>query len=191
MNKYEGVLGKMRADKMTRYQISMGLAFDEEGDMRKLSKLASEGWLLQSFASLGYRLRRDQPQQLIYCVDYRELPAGEREQYLELFEASGWKPVCSHSSMHVFSAKPGTKPIYTDKSTMRSKYTGITKACGWVLGISGALALGLGLLSSQVSDKVNPSMEYLLMMISALAIGTAVAAGMTFAAFRFRLHRLR
>lgn len=47
--------------KNTKYVTSGGLAFTEKGDMQKLSKYAKRGWLLESFAPLGYKLRKEIP----------------------------------------------------------------------------------------------------------------------------------
>jgi hypothetical protein len=108
--------------KSKRYTISGGLAFTEQGDMDKLSRLAAKGWLLESFAFLGYTLRKGEPRQLTYCVDYNNVSPGELGNYIELFEASGWTRICSSGHFHIFSAAPGTKPIYTDNETRLEKY---------------------------------------------------------------------
>ena len=40
-----------------------GFAFSEEKDMKKLSKLAKKGWILDSFKNLSYQLKKSKPQQ--------------------------------------------------------------------------------------------------------------------------------
>ncbi|MDI3411344.1 hypothetical protein QKW52_18370 [Bacillus sonorensis] len=44
--------------KQRKYIMSDGLAFSEEKDMKKLSDMASKGWVLDSFAFMGYRLKK-------------------------------------------------------------------------------------------------------------------------------------
>lgn len=112
----------MSKSKTTRYLPSWGLAFAERYEMEKLSGLAEEGWMLDSFAFLGYRLCKGKSEKLIYSLDYQVLPLAEQEEYFKIFEAGGWTHVCSQGSIHVFSAKPGTQPIYSDRNTMHEKY---------------------------------------------------------------------
>lgn len=104
----------------TKYIPSGGLAFAEEKDLRKLSEYAKEGWLLEDFAMLGYKLKKDEPRNIEYQIDYQK---GVDEDYFTYFEASGWSHVCSAGDeIHVFSAPEGTKPIYSDKDNIIEKY---------------------------------------------------------------------
>ncbi|MBT2624861.1 DUF2812 domain-containing protein [Bacillus sp. ISL-32] len=108
--------------KQKKYMMSEGLAFSEEKDMKKLSDMASKGWMLDSFAFMGYKLRKAAPQNVTYSIDYRDIGEESLAEYTEMFEAAGWERVCSSQGMHIFSAEPGTSPIYSDQSTMREKY---------------------------------------------------------------------
>ncbi|MGE9754398.1 DUF2812 domain-containing protein [Bacillus inaquosorum] len=108
--------------KQKKYMMSEGLAFSEEKDMKRLSDMASKGWVLDSFAFMGYKLRKAEPRKLIYSIDYHDVEKESLEEYTEMFEAAGWEHVCSSHGMHIFSAEPGTSPIYSDQSTMREKY---------------------------------------------------------------------
>ncbi|HWT77099.1 MAG TPA: DUF2812 domain-containing protein [Mobilitalea sp.] len=103
-----------------KYVLSGGLAFSEDKDLRKLEKYASEGWILERFAFLGYHLRNSEPIKLQYSLDY-QLHADK--EYFNLFEEAGWSHVCSAGSeIHIFSAQLGTKPIYSDITTIYDKY---------------------------------------------------------------------
>lgn len=104
-----------------RYLINMGLAFDEERAMTKLSKMAKEGWILEEMSLLRYKLVKREPIELVYSMDYKQLDKNENE-YFELFKSSGWKHMCSYGPFHFFSASPNTVPIYTDKESYLSKY---------------------------------------------------------------------
>ncbi|WIG46833.1 DUF2812 domain-containing protein [Bacillus halotolerans] len=108
--------------KQKKYMMSDGLAFSEEKDMKKLSDMASKGWVLDSFAVMGYKLRKAEPRKLIYSIDYHDVGEESLAEYTEMFEAAGWERVCSSQGMHIFSAEPGTSPIYSDQSTLREKY---------------------------------------------------------------------
>ncbi|NTU25715.1 DUF2812 domain-containing protein [Bacillus tequilensis] len=108
--------------KQKKYMMSEGLAFSEEKDMKRLNDMASKGWVLESFAFMGYKLRKAEPLKLIYSIDYHDVGEESFAEYIEIFEAGGWEHVCSSQGMHIFSADPGTSPIYSDQFTMREKY---------------------------------------------------------------------
>ncbi|WP_077304479.1 DUF2812 domain-containing protein [Terribacillus halophilus] len=104
-----------------KYMSSGGLAFSEKQDMRKLSKQAAKGWHLQDFAFMGYRLVRGEPKQVQYMIDYRTLDAAEEQEYIGMFEESGWTLVCTSYGMYIFEASIDTSPIYTDADTKQDK----------------------------------------------------------------------
>ncbi len=79
--------------KQKKYMMSEGLAFSEEKDMKKLSDMASKGWVLDSFAFMGYKLRKAEPQNLIYSIDYHDVGEESLAEYTEMFEAAGWERV--------------------------------------------------------------------------------------------------
>lgn len=86
-------------------------------------KMAKKGWLFYSFSNLGYKFKRGEPSDLIYCMDTLRVKGEDKEQYFGLFEESGWTHVSSvGDSIHFFLAPVGTKPIYTDRSTLIEKY---------------------------------------------------------------------
>jgi len=104
----------------TKYVSSGGVAFSESKDMKKLSKYAKNGWLLESFAPFGYKLRKGESKNIEYSLDYRE---EADDDYFAYFEEAGWSHVCSlGNQIHMFNAPSGTTPIYTDKLTTVEKY---------------------------------------------------------------------
>ncbi|MGN1385623.1 MAG: DUF2812 domain-containing protein [Bacillus sp. (in: firmicutes)] len=106
-----------------KYVANMGLAFDEKRILKKLSKLAKEGWILDELTLLrGYRLKRSQPRDVVYSLDYKRLDQADQAEYVEMFEAGGWEHICSLQDMHFFAAPPGTTPIYTDKESHQHMY---------------------------------------------------------------------
>ena len=107
--------------KNIKYVPSGGLLLSEEKDMEKLSKLAREGWILDSFEKLSYKLIKSEPEDIEYCVDYNE-DKDDWNEYISLFENSDWEYVCSYEGYHFFKAPKGTNPIYTDKETLSLKY---------------------------------------------------------------------
>ncbi|MCI1996777.1 MAG: DUF2812 domain-containing protein [Clostridium luticellarii] len=97
-----------------------GLTLVENEDMEMLSSYARKGWILYKVGILGYTLKRSNPQQLQYFLDYRDNPDKE---YFLCFNEAGWSYVCSlGNTIHIFSALKDTKPIYTDNDTELKKY---------------------------------------------------------------------
>lgn len=107
----------------TKYRPSMGLAFNEYNEMNMLREMTKKGWKFYAYRWLGYKFKKAEPEDLIYCVDFHKVKKDEKEQYFSLFEAAGWAHICSaENTYHFFSALPGTKPIYTDRDTLSEKY---------------------------------------------------------------------
>lgn len=174
----------------TKFIFSGGLAFSEERDMMKLSAYAKKGWALESFAPLGYKLRRSDPQNIIYSIDYQK---GADDEYFEFFEAAEWKHVCSiGNEIHVFSAPEGTKPIYSDKSTEIEKYEREKKQMGKsalafliftvlfillkVMSLTGWLPRAAGIIS---------------LILGIVSLIILVFSGLPYLAYQYRLSQLR
>lgn len=105
----------------SKYVMISGFAFSEESDMEKLRNYAREGWILEDIvAGLFYKLKRDEPKDIVYSLDYQ---SEANEEYFNLFIESGWKPVISvGNEMHIFSAQAGSNPIYSDCQSEIEKY---------------------------------------------------------------------
>ncbi|MFT5872592.1 MAG: hypothetical protein ACI8WT_001523 [Clostridium sp.] len=116
-------------EKKNRYIMNLGLAFDEDRVMKKLSQMAKEGWILEEMTLFRYRLVKEQPKEIVYSMDYKKL--GENsDEYFELFQNSGWKHMCSYGDYyHFFSAPPETVSIYTEKENYLSKYKNSKDGC--------------------------------------------------------------
>jgi len=179
--------------KQTKYITSGGLAFTEQKDMARLSREAADGWLLESFAFLGYRLRKGEPQQIDYCIDYTQVSERDMPGYEEMFEAGGWKKVCSSTNyIHIFSAPKGTVPIYTDNDTYSEKYGNsirILKPILWVPILT--LALLVVLLVAPVVGEASQLMRN--MLIVGVVFGTIISVPvlMTYTAYVMRLWKVR
>lgn len=112
----------------TKYMMSEGLAFSEGKDMEKLRQQSLNGWHVSSFKFMGYSLQKGESQDYIYSLDYRSLDDGEKREYFEFFSSAGWSHIASEGDMHLFRAKPNTKPIYSDSETKVEKYGHLTSS---------------------------------------------------------------
>lgn len=158
--------------------------------MKKLSRYAAKGWLLDSFAFMGYSLRRGEPQQLTYCIDYNAVSPDELESYLGLFEASGWTRVCtSQNTIHIFSAPPGTKPIYTDSDTRKEKYKQSTKMLKPLLAVPVFTIAMLALLLLSQSLGSSVIVDNTLKVLFSLGLIFSVPILMTYSSYLIRLNR--
>lgn len=147
-----------------------GFAFSEEEDMQKLSDLAKEGWILDSFKYLSYQLKKSEPEDVTYCVDYN-FDKKDLQSYFEIFEDSDWEHVCSHDGYHFFKAPSGTVPIYTDEYTKNLKYMKLYKTVEKSFKGMLILALVLGIMSYALGNIVPSDNIY-----TALKIVTSTGA---------------
>ncbi|CBZ02475.1 hypothetical protein N496_03015 [Clostridium botulinum A2B3 87] len=113
----------------SKYVMISGLAFSEQNDMKKLRNYASEGWILDSIVGgFFYKLKKDKPQDIVYSLDYQN---EADKEYFNIFSEAGWDHVVSiGNEMHIFSAKAGTKPIYSDCTSEIDKYISVKNGTG-------------------------------------------------------------
>lgn len=82
--------------KQKKFMMSEGLYFSEEKDMKRLSDMVSKGWVLDSFAFMGYKLRKAEPRKLIYSIDYHDVGEESLAEYNEMFEVPGGNVFALH-----------------------------------------------------------------------------------------------
>lgn len=116
------------------YVRNNGYAFNAEEDMKKLSALASEGWILTGFKKsiYYYKLERGTPEDVIYNIDMYKGDATDLDDYFETFRQAGWEVVeaCKIEKVkkkdacriYVFKAPAGTAPIYTDVQALKELF---------------------------------------------------------------------
>ncbi|MCM3183965.1 DUF2812 domain-containing protein [Priestia megaterium] len=176
--------------KKTKYILSGGTAFAEKEDLQKLSDYAKKGWLLDRMVFLGYALKKGEPQDLIYSLDFQK---HADDEYFMLFEEAGWQHVCTTGhATHIFSASPETKPIYSDIETIIDKYKRekhfVGKAALSILSVM-VLFLLLDVMSSYgwLPQTVGIISDILLMA----SIGLLIIPGLPYLAYQRKLKKLR
>lgn len=173
--------------KKVKYVSSGGLAFYEEKEMLELAKYAKEGWILEKFAGLGYKLRKGEPQDIVYSLDYQN---GADEEYFAIFEAAGWSNVCSAGNeIHIFSAQTGTKPIYTDKPTIVEKYEREKKQMGKTALPFFISTVVFWLLSFLTNWGLVPKILFQVLGLISLVI--LVFPGLPYLSYQYKLLKLR
>lgn len=111
--------------------------------------------------------------------------------YVELFEAGGWNKVCSSERIHIFSARKGTAPIYTDNDTKYEKYnSSINLVKPFLLAPVLTLALLALLLFIPSLESATPVLRNTLIILIALGTVISVPALMMYISFVFQLKRV-
>ena len=132
-----------------KYKFGNGLAFSEEKDIRMLESMAAKGYAFQKVNCLGfYKFAAAEAEDWVYSIDYSAVKKKDPGfgQYVEFFEAGGWRYITSMDYIHYFKAPKGTTPIYTDGSSRAEKYEIMGKFClrmSLIAGLIAAVFLGL------------------------------------------------
>lgn len=176
--------------KKTKYVSSGGLAFYEEKEMKKLGEYAKKGWILEEFAPLGYKLRKGEPENIQYSLDYQN---GADEEYFMYFEEAGWSHVCSAGNeIHIFRAPVGTKPIYSDKATIIEKYEREKKQTGKAalpLLLSTITFWLLNILSSY--NWIPEIVGNIARLLGLVSLAILIFPGFPYIAYSFKVNKLR
>ena len=172
-----------------KYLWNMGLAFDEDRVLKKMSVLAEEGWILKEMTVLRYKFEKSEPKELVYSMDQKNLKEDE-EEYFELFNNSGWNHMCSYGPFHFFSASKGTVPIYTDKESYLEKYKGNKMLVTKMLIISMLSLLIVTILDLFVAARLNNEIfDIVLFLVGAISVVILTPALMLTIAYVIRLKK--
>ena len=101
-------------------------AWQDEAEEDWLREMANNGWHLVGigFPTI-YTLKAGEPADYVYRLDYRAHWKMEKEDYLNLFQDSGWEYVQEMAGWHYFRklSQPGEEmEIYTDAESKIEKY---------------------------------------------------------------------
>ena len=168
-----------------KYVAITGFAFSENQDMEKLTKYAKDGWLLESIVGgFFYKLRKSEPSDIIYSLDYQTDANGD---YLSIMKEAGWDHVVSvGNQIHIFSAKAGTKPIYSDNETEQDKYVTVknqTKKGSIYTFITGIVLC----LLMMVSKRIYEPLYYPMLVLFVVDIVVFVFNFMPYVAYNYRV----
>ena len=157
-----------------KYIMCSGLAFADEEDMEMLHEYAKEGWIFERLRfGVLYELHRKQPQNRIYSYDSNAVKKKDKDDYLAMFEESGWHLVGQWSrDIRFFWAEAGTPALHSDAKVLGNQYRGLffgSVACVvvavicflfggskvWLYALGGALLGGGGLLMIRIKSAWN------------------------------------
>ena len=101
-------------------------AWQDEAEEDWLRQMSNEGWHLSHivFPTI-YQFNSGEAKDYVYRLDYRSHWKMEKEDYLQLFQDSGWEYLQEMAGWHYFRqlAHPGEQmEIYTDAESKIEKY---------------------------------------------------------------------
>ena len=162
------------------YQLGNGLAFSEGKDVKMFEEMSKNGYSLQNVNVFGfYKFEQSEPKELSYSIDYHSIEKGKEnlEEYIEIFENSGWEYVCGDCTIHYFRAPKGTVAIYTDQTNLSDKYNLMKKISVMFVGVGGAVAvlfLGLALI---LNNSLPLGLFLFFAVVGLASLGLSLAMG--------------
>lgn len=143
-----------------------------EKEEEYLREMSQQGWHFKNYKGLKYTFKKDEPKDFYYQIDYHSSEEGNRNDYLQFFEDSGWTHVSSYPILDgewVYFRKDtgqsGAPEIFTDSTSkidlfrkLRKKWStfGITSI---ILVIIAAVIAGIA------TDMMFPLLLLLLLII--------------------------
>jgi|WetSurMetagenome_2_1015567.scaffolds.fasta_scaffold87354_2 hypothetical protein len=88
-----------------------------------LEHMSLDGWHIKKISSFGfYTFEKGNPEQRVYKIDYRNFKnSSDREDYLAMFDDSGWQPVMQHGvnyAFYFYSTQPTVRhDIFSDEAS--------------------------------------------------------------------------
>lgn len=110
-------------------------AWQERKEEEWLRKMSNEGWHLNRAGFLNYEFVKGEPKDIIYRLDYKPFRNEKIDDYITLFEDSGWEYVSKFAGWFYFrtEAKDNLNvELYNDNASKIRKY----KTLRWVLIIA-------------------------------------------------------
>ena len=126
-----------------KYVPISGFAFGEKADFAKLERLARQGWILDGINMFFYRLKKEEPQTIVYSLDYR---SDCDDEYFAIFQAAVWTHRATLADTHIFSAPEGTTPLYLDAAEQSEQYLPIIRETAKGSAVSFLFLILLGIL---------------------------------------------
>ena len=111
--------------KNTKYTVIDAQLYDYAYVEEKLTRLAAEGWHLETVGNMLWKFRRGEPKAVRYAVTfapsasvYNSRPTEEEEEDLaDLCAQAGWVRVATQAQRHIYrNSDPSATPLETDEA---------------------------------------------------------------------------
>lgn len=115
-----------------KYKKLPGVFFgwEDEKEEKWLEKLSKRGLHFVRYNLLYYVFQVGDPKEYIYKIDYKSTKNSDIDEYLNIFEDTGWEHVAEFLGWHYFrieKEKANIQDIYTDNNSKIEKYRGYLK----------------------------------------------------------------
>lgn len=120
----------------TKTVVRFLMAWNDEREERWLAEQERSGWHLKAVRSFGYTFERATSAEVAYRLDFHAGPRENRQEYLALFQDSGWEHLGARGLWHYFrqSVVDGRIPeIFTDPESRIAKYQRVMALLGVML----------------------------------------------------------
>lgn len=128
----------MSGDKTTKTVFRTLWAWSDEKEERWLAEQERSGWHLKTVRGFGYTFEKAAPAEVAYRLDFHTGSREDRQEYLALFQDSGWEHVGARGHWHFFrqGVMDGKVPeIFTDPESRVIKYQRVMALMGGLLGL--------------------------------------------------------
>jgi len=105
--------------------VKIFVVWQEKKEGQWLRKMSNDGWHLYRVGFLHYRFKKGKPKDMIYRFDFKYIRSKELNDYITLFEDTGWEYISRFGGWYYFrtEAKEGyNTEIYTDNASKLKKY---------------------------------------------------------------------
>lgn len=131
-------------------------AWQGEEEENWLIKMSKQGWHLDNTGFLTYVFRKGEPKDIIYRLDFKTIRSGTIDDYITLFEDSGWEYVSKMGPFWYYfrtEAKKGeSHELYSDNTSKIRMY----KSLRWLLIIlCGPVAYSGIILYGRIIEKME------------------------------------
>ena len=157
--------------------MSKGLAFYAELESQRLEKELANGWQIEKINWFGfYQLKKIEPEDRQIAIDFYSGEKGDIEEYLSIYEASGWQKITSYRHRYfIFKAEKEHEAVYTDEESFTSR---INSERVWFM-LNAVVAFFIGLTAMGIMN-LKPIKEVLMIypvvyLILSFIAGVAVA----------------
>ncbi|MBR5294729.1 MAG: DUF2812 domain-containing protein, partial [Oscillospiraceae bacterium] len=110
--------------KNTKYMVIDAQLYDYAYVEEKLTRLAAEGWHLETVGNMLWKFRRGEPKAVRYAVTFapsasafNSRPTEEEEDLTDLCAQAGWVRVAAQAQRHIYrNSDPNATPLETDEA---------------------------------------------------------------------------
>lgn len=99
--------------------------WQEEKQEEWLRKMSKEGWHLNEVGFLNYQFVKGESKDIIYKFDYKPFRSEKIDDYITLFEDSGWEYIARFAGWYYFRTeanKDYNLELYSDNASKIKKY---------------------------------------------------------------------